>query len=869
MVCANGSSADSKSNKTVIFPLAYFGPSDSHSTAVEVQSGLARRLESKGIKVEVAGSDAQDMDTAIRAAQKAGADTIILGSVSRLGEQLSLDINTIDIKAPDKTPHAVYVFGESSQLTILLDSLEKKLETSQSSSETVMDVLVRGNRRIDADAITNVLSIKKGTAYSSATFGKDIKAIYDMGYFEDVQIDVSEKKEGKIITFFVREKPAIRQIKITGNNVLKENDIRDVLDLKKFAVIQNKALSENSKKIETLYEEKGYVDTVVTAKPTPISEKEADVVFEIKEGKKVAITSIEFNGNKAFSDSELKKLLETTEKKPFWYLNLKNIMATIKGEAGVLKSDALERDLGRISAYYHNNGYVDAVVGEPEIDKTNGAIVISIPIEEGERYGVGEISVEEKHFNDPSKVLAKMTIKEKPYFSQELLRKDVLSLTDLYADEGYAYADVNPVITKDKEKKLVNIKLKVNEGKVVRFERIDITGNVETRDKVIRRELRVNELDKFNATDLKKSKDRLKRLGFFEDVNLNPTKGTQEDTMKLDVQVKERPTGSFSIGAGYSSVDKLIFMGDITKRNFMGNGQTLGFKGIIGAVTNRFSLNFTDPYVFDTDWSFGTSIYNWEVSYDDYTKKSAGAELFFGYPLTDELKAYVGTRIDNTTLSDVADNASQIIKDSMEIKATRALNLKLVYDTRNDYYLPSKGWYNTLFAEYAGGFLGGDSGFYKFNGTASYYHPIWKELVGHIKAGAGYVVEGSDGKLPIYEKYFLGGIDSVRGFKSGRISPVDPKTNERIGGEYMAYTQMETIFPLIKDMGVHGVTFLDMGNVWGEDSGYQFSDLRKSIGLGIRWLSPMGPLRVEWGYNLDAKKDEDKSNWEFRMGGTF
>jgi len=225
--------------------------------------------------------------------------------------------------------------------------------------------------------------------------------------------------------------------------------------------------------------------------------------------------------------------------------------------------------------------------------------------------------------------------------------------------------------------------------------------------------------------------------------------------------------------------------------------------------------------------------------------------------------------MDYTKLSDVSENASIFIRDSLNIHTTHSLSFKLAYDTRNDFYLPSKGWYNTVAFEYAGGMLGGDAAFYKWTGTLSYYHPIWKSLVGHARGGIGYVTEGSGGRLPIYEKFFLGGIDSIRGFKSGRVSPIDPATGERIGGEDMAFVQLETIFPLIKDMGLNGVTFLDMGNVWGTDQGYTLSDMRKSVGLGIRWLSPMGPLRVEWGYNLDNKPGEDKSNWEFRMGGTF
>jgi outer membrane protein insertion porin family len=339
--------------------------------------------------------------------------------------------------------------------------------------------------------------------------------------------------------------------------------------------------------------------------------------------------------------------------------------------------------------------------------------------------------------------------------------------------------------------------------------------------------------------------------------------------MNLKVDVKEMATRSFSVGAGYSSVDSFIFMGEISQRNFMGRGQTLNFKGVLGAQTNRFSLGFKEPYLYDTRVSMGVDVYNWEREYTDYTKKSSGTAFEFGYPFWENLNLYAGIRIDNTELSDISEDASQIIKDSVDIQVTHSITLSGIYDSRNNYHLPTRGWNNTLSMEYAGGPLGGDSSFTKYYGVVSYYHPLIKEFVGHVRAGAGYITEGDDGKLPIYEKFFLGGIDSIRGYKYGNVSPIDPETDERIGGTYMAFSQFETIFPLIKDMGMHGVLFFDAGNVWDSGDDYESSDLKKSVGLGIRWISPMGPLRIEWGYNLDAQPGDETSNWEFRMGGAL
>jgi outer membrane protein insertion porin family len=849
-------------------PLAVYGPPEAETLAGEVAKGLAQRLRAAGHTVIVSSvpcpSPGEAMEEMTRRHE---ARFVLYGSLSRVGPHLSIDLRLVEAGRKAQTPHPVFVEGLREDLIALLDQMEQKIDRVLMAPYLVAVVDVKGNRRVDSDAILRVANTRTGAPYERATAAEDIKAIYKLGFFDDVQVDVKDGPDGRHVTFLVREKPAIRNIRLSGHNEISEEKIRDVMDLKPFAVIQDTALQENASKIEALYAEKGYVGTTVVTSTEPVSEEVTDVTFEIQEGEKVQIKSISFEGNHAFDDGGLKDLMETTEKSPLWLPTWRNLKALFGGDTAVLKWDALDRDLGRVAAFYHNNGYVDARVGSPQVRREGTWIFITIPVEEGERYRVGQVSIEQDLFEDEEDLLDRLEIPGRDVYSQEILRQDILKLTDLWADEGFAYAEVNPVLDKNTERRLVNITLVVSKGPKIYFERIEIVGNTRTRDKVIRRELRVKELEPFSASGLRKSNQRLKRLGYFDDVSLTPTRGSEEDKMDLRLEVKERSTGMFSIGAGYSSVDKLILMGEISQRNLLGRGQTLSFNGIIGAETSRYSLSFTEPYLFDTRFSFGIDAYNWERDYDDYTKSSTGGASRIGYPIGDDLNVFVGLR--NTTLSNVSDDASSIILESMDIHTTRSVSLGLGYDTRDDYYNPTTGWKNSVSLEYAGGPLSGDSAYIKLEGTVSYFHPIWKDLVGHIRGGMGYVTEGSNGRLPVYERFFLGGIDSVRGFKYGRISPVDPETDERIGGERMGYVQLETIFPLVKDAGLNGVCFLDMGNVWEEDVGYDLGDMRKSIGFGIRWLSPMGPLRIEWGYNIDVKPGDDKSNWEFRIGGPF
>ncbi|RPI55195.1 MAG: outer membrane protein assembly factor BamA, partial [Deltaproteobacteria bacterium] len=729
--------------------LAYYGPKDKSFLADEIRDGLSKRLEFRGYTVLLSkGKTPESLDDIIKAGKAKQVQFVFYGSISCLGEWLGLNLRLVDLEDAAGEPRILFAKGDRREMSMLLDQIEAEMVKVLAAPNLVAEVCASGNRRVDTDAILQTTKTRAGDLFDPEIIASDIKSIYKMGFFNDVQVDAIESPSGRIVTFIVKEKPAIQTIKLSGNKEISEEKIREIIDLKPYTIIQEKNLQENAEKIKALYMEKGYAGSSILASVEPVSEQAADVVFEITEGEPVRIKAIEFQGNQAFSDKELEELLETSEKKPLWIPSWSNIVALFKGDQAVLKQDALERDLGRIAAYYHNRGYVDAKVGSPAVRREDAWLYITIPIEEGSRYGVGQIDIEQDFFKDKEKLLSELEITQESVFSRQTLRQDILKLVDIYADEGFAYADITPRIEKDSDKKLVNITLLVNTGPSVKFERIEIVGNTRTRDKVIRRELRVKELEPFSASGFRKSNQRLNKLGYFDDVNLAPSKGSSEEYMNLKVEVKERATGTFSIGAGYSSVENLMLMGEISQRNFLGKGQTLSFRGVLGSETNRYSLDFVEPYFRDTRLFLRIEMYNWEVEYDDYTKESMGGVLRFGYPLNDDLSAFIKLRMDNTDMSDVSDNASTIIKDSLDIHYTRSVGTGLIYDTRDDYYNPSHGWNNKISIEYAGGLLGGDSAFVKMEGGVSYYHPIWKSIIGHVRGGAGYVTEGGGGKLP-------------------------------------------------------------------------------------------------------------------------
>ena len=869
--------AFSRQAPVLLLPLEIYAAPWEKEALADLDTGLAYYLQKEGLRVlprakvrEILGKIPQKIseEEARRLCERLGLKAVVWGSATVFAGQISLDLKVRDCAGA--YTKRLYVAGDISTLEALKEKAGKRLARAVLSREIVAEVRIKGNVRMDEEAILAVVSLKPGDPFDPQKLRQDLKEIFKLGYFDDVRADLEETPEGLRVTYIVREKPVVKRIVYEGNKAIKESDLQKITELKPYTILNLNKINEAAEKIELLYRERGFYDVKVEPLVKMLNPREVKVIFKIKEGKKAYIKKISFEGNRAFSDKELKKLLEISEKSPLsWVKKIKTYVTGGGVEPGVYSYGGLYRSLGKIVTFYQNQGYMDVRVGEPRIERKGEMIYITIPIEEGPRYRVGKVDIVQDLFKDKNFILKKLELPKKKFFDREALRRDLMKITDLFADKGYAYAKVEPEIKKDPKAHVVDVIFKVDKGPLVYVNRIEITGNTRTRDKVIRRELLIVEQRPFSATRLKKSEGRLRRLGYFDDVSISTEKGVKEDQMDVHVKVKERPTGTFSIGAGYSSVDKVILMGEISQRNLLGKGQTLSFQGLFGARTTRYSLSFTEPYFRDSRLSLGLNVYDWEREYDDYTRDSQGFGVRFGYLLTPNTRVFFGYRYDDSDLTDYYYYASAIIRESADIHITSAVELGLVRDTRNHFFDPTRGTVLNVTYEHAGGFLGGDSAFEKITATGSVYFPTLWEITGHIRVGVGYVTEGEGGKLPVYEKFYLGGIDSVRGYRYGDISPKDPETGERIGGERMAFMQTEAIFPLVKSMGLKGVVFFDMGNVWGEDVGYRFSDVRKSVGLGIRWLSPMGPLRIEWGYNIDAQEDEDKSNWNFRIGGQF
>lgn len=794
-------------------------------------------------------------------AEKTGAENIAVGNLTVIGNRISIDIKLFDLLSPGN-PTFYYQTADSIEgVKDALVTIVAEIRSYLDKDFRIASIALDGNQRIDSGAILRKIKTKAGDAYDQPTLRNDLKEIYKMGYFNDVQIDIDDTPAGKKIIFRVIEKPLINSVIFEGIDELKEEDVKAAANIKEQFILNPVKIGEAEEAIRQLYKTKGFYNSKVTSSLSYPDDKGANVLFKIDEGKKIYIKEISVEGNETFSDKELLKDIETGEK---WFMSWLT-------DAGLLDMNKIQQDAQRIVAYYNNNGFLEAKIGEPQISQEEEWLYVTFIVEEGPRYRVGTVDFTGDLLGDKEKLLSLATIRNQEYMNRQQIREDILKITDHYAEAGYAFASIRPITEKAPTGDRMDITFKISKGNLVYIDRITIKGNTRTRDNVIRRELRIAEGGVFDSKALRESTQALQRLMFFEEVNITPEPSLDPDRMNVVVDVKEKSTGTFSIGAGYSSADNLILMGQISENNFLGRGDTLSLSANVSGNSSRYNLGYTDPHLKDSALSWGLDLFNTEREYDDYTKESIGGGLRLGYPIFEKWQLFGNYSYTDTDLTDVSENASFIIRNSVDLHVTSAIKASLVRDTRNKRYGASEGSRNVVSVKYGGGPLGGDAEFTKVEGSTGWYFPMPLRTIFHASLNAGQVFENETDKLPVYERFYLGGLNSIRGFKYAKVSPIDPISGERIGGDKMWYTNIEMVFPLLETQGLMGVLFFDSGQVLDDDE--EWSDatesIKKATGVEVRWLSPMGPLRLVWGYNLDPINGEDDSVWDFSVGGIF
>ena len=733
--------------------------------------------------------------------------------------------------------------------------------------QKVSDVVVKGNNAVSTDTILLNIKTAKGRDLIQKQLNEDIKRLYATGYFSDVEVELENYLDGVRVIFIVTEKATIEKIVFKGNDSIGDKRLLKEIETKEKNVLSRRVLSADVKKIKAYYRKKGFPLIDVGFSIDEGKDNKVIVTITVDEKTKYVVKKIEFSGNNAFNGKVLQKQMAT--KKSWWFIS------------GVLDTNTLEEDMQRIKQFYESKGYIDAAVdNELTYNAQDKGIYILINIDEGLQYTVGKVSVSGNIAFNNLEIEDELVLKQgKPYNPAEL-RADVIRMQTLYFDEGYMNCQIAPDTILRRENQSIDLSYNITEGEVNYINKIRITGNSKTKDVVIRRELRLYPGDKYAGEKLRRSKERLYNLGFFEEIVFD-TKPTDKTNRKdLEVAVKESKTGEFSFGGGYSSVERLVGFIQVTQKNFdimnfptfTGAGQQLALRATLGSVQRNYELSFTEPWIFGYPYLFGFDLYNTQTLRKSalgygYDEEHTGGALRFGKEFTDYDRADLIYRLEEVRISDVPLDASSALKDEEGKNTTSSIGLTLTRDTRNNKFNPMSGYLISGTALNGGGPIGGDKDFYKLSSGASLYLNHKEKLVLELKGRLGWVEEYDDTtSVPIYERFFAGGANTIRGYKERSIGPRDPNTSDPIGGGSMVLGSAELTYPVFKNVKI--AAFSDMGNVWEQSNDLGSGDYKYSIGTGVRLNTPIGPVKVDFGYPLEEAHPGDKKKGRFHFSMT-
>jgi len=737
--------------------------------------------------------------------------------------------------------------------------------SAESAEFRVQAIEVRGATRVAPDAILKVMSTQVGQELDLEKVRQDVKAIYRMGYFRDVTFDTEEVPGGYRLTVIVVEKPIVGAVLIEGNKDVDTADLRAALTVKERSLYQEDKVKESTSKLKEVCQNKGFIDASVEAFVAEDPDGSRRVTFRVAEGPKLKIERILFTGNQYHTAKAILKVMDTSEKGWFSFIT----------DSGAFKKDVLENDVRKIEALYQNSGFMDSKVSEPVVDRGKKGLVLTIRIFEGRQYRVGEIRFSGESGITENVLRKTVKLTQGEIFNREILLSDLLALTTLVNDEGYAQALVSPGVEKSKEYPVADVTYRFERGKKFHFGKVEVSGNTKTLDRVVRRNLDVADGRTYTATGLKTSKENLTRSSYFKDVKISTAPSSVSEEMDVKVEVQEGPTGTLSGGLGYSSVDKIFGVVNVTENNLFGRGWKASLNSQFGARRTTFSLDFRDPNFLDTDFSLLLSAYDTKVKYTDFEKEARGGRVGVGYNFTRFINGSVFLRADQTKiLARSGSIPTWSVQQEIDkgLQKTHSIGFVVTRNTTDRYIDPSRGAFQSATVEYAGPpLLGGDSDFVKYFLQAKWFRPVTATTTFSYNVLWGHVVPTKGGEeIPLFERFFLGGPYSIRGYESRSLSPTDPNTGELIGGNKELVMNFEYLFPLISEISFKGVVFFDAGNVWAQGE-WPFNDqgVWSAYGVGVRWYSPMGPLRFEVGWNLKRPEGQPKRVFEFTIGTAF
>jgi outer membrane protein insertion porin family len=716
----------------------------------------------------------------------------------------------------------------------------------------IKELTVEGNRRVQEAVILGRVKSAIGAIFNPAQLSEDVRAVFALGFFDDVQLKVEDFEGGVKVGFVVVERPFVRDVDFVGNKHVSTNELQDKIDLKLGSVYNPVDVQRARERMKEHYESEGYFEVQITPDIEKFADGDVKVVFTINEGRQMKIEEIVIRGNRGLTDKQIKNAMATQERQ-YWILR------------GTVQRQRLDEDVDRILQLYNDHGYIQARVESHDVtvDREKARVTINIVVVEGSQHHVASIGFTGVTLVPESEVRRQVKLKPGDVFSRGALRDSVKSIEDLYSNIGRASAEVNPKLDIQPESKIA-ILFEVSEGPTVYVERINIAGNVRSQDKILRRELQMAEGEIFTLRKLQRSKQRLTNLGYFEKVEVNTAPGSDKTKIVVNIDVTERPTGLFSIGGGFSSADGILGTIDLSQNNFLGRGWLATIKIRAGANIQQGQLSFTEPWLFDRPLAAGFDLFSTQRQFLEYDYRTLGGGLRLSHPFEEFWRWHLGYRLTQDDILHVKNPQDSFLRDEEGTHITSLVSGAVGRDSRDSIQTPSKGGQLAWSTDLAG--LGGDHHYAKTTLFMTYFQPVW---FGHIMSGraeGGYGFGFGDERLPVFERFFLGGPNSIRSFKTRQISPQD-EFGTRIGGTSEVLGNLEYLIPLPFDIRL--AAFFDIGNVYGFKTKFDLTDLRKAAGGGIRWVSPFGAIRVDYGFNLDRRPGEKAANFHFSVGSPF
>ena len=722
----------------------------------------------------------------------------------------------------------------------------------------IKELAVQGNRRVQEAVILGRVQSKVGTAFIPPRAADDIRSIFALGFFDDVQLKVEDFEGGVKLTFVVTERPFVRDLSFAGNKRLDAAVLQEKIDLKLGGVYNPVEVTRAAEKLKEFYEEEGYFEVGISPDVTKLPDGDVAVSFRIVEGRKMTIEKIVIEGTQGVKPEKIKEILLTQERQ---YFILR----------GTVQRQKLEEDVDRIVAFYNDNGYIQARVEstETQVDRQNARVTIRIVVVEGPQFRVGGVDITGNNILPIEEIRRRVQLKPNDIYSRAKLRDSAKDIGDVYGTIGRAAADINPQIALDVPNRKVNITFEITEGPEVFVERINISGNTRSQEKILRREIPMHEGDLFTTQKLARAKQKLSNLNYFDKVETRTTPGSSKDKIVVHIEVTEKPTGLFSIGGGYSSQDGALGTLDLSQNNFLGRGWQVFLRLRGGASTQQGTIGFTEPWLFDRPLAAGFDLYNNRRIFNDYTINSLGGDVRMGHPLGDYARWNLIYKLEQDQLSGVNPNASPELQDAKGTTITSLVGGSLARDTRDSLLDPTKGNFSTIGADFAG-ILTNDNRYVRLTATTIQHQLLWFGHVLSARLGTSYEVGWDDKPVPLFERFYLGGPNSVRSFKLRQISPRD-ESGTRIGGNFQVLGNLEYTIPTF--WGVKLALFFDAGNVYGPDSHIgtkvDLTNLKYAVGMGLRWNSPFGPIRVDYGVNPDPKPGDKFGEFHFAVGTAF